>query len=236
VLKRLLTQNICNAPIRWGLTGTIPKEDWEFQSIRASLGEVVGQVTAHQLQQQGILAQCHVNILQTVEIKVFRTYHEELKYLVTDEDRVKWISSLIKTVAESGNTLVLIDRLETGNMLMDMIDEAVFISGAVKSTKRKEKYREVATSDDKIIVATYGVAAVGINIPRIFNLVLVEPGKSFTRVIQSIGRGIRKADDKDFVQIWDLTGGTKYAKKHLTERKKFYKDAQYPFSITKVTI
>ena len=85
-------------------------------------------------------------------------------------------------------------------------------------------------------MATYGVAAVGINIPRIFNLVLVEPGKSFVRVIQSIGRGIRRAEDKDFVQIWDLTANTKYAKRHLTERKKFYKDAQYPFTIEKVKI
>jgi superfamily II DNA or RNA helicase len=92
----------------------------------------------------------------------------------------------------------------------------------------------VATSDDKIIVATYGVAAVGINIPRIFNLVLLEPGKSFVRVIQSIGRGIRKAEDKDFVQIWDLTASSKFAKRHLTERKKFYKEAKYPFTIEKV--
>ena len=106
----------------------------------------------------------------------------------------------------------------------------------LKSVKRKEQYREVATSDDKIIVATYGVAAVGINIPRIFNLVLVEPGKSFVRVIQSIGRGIRKADDKDFVQIWDITASSKYAKRHLTERKKFYKEAKYPFTIEKVKI
>jgi superfamily II DNA or RNA helicase len=78
------------------------------------------------------------------------------------------------------------------------------------------------------------VAAVGINIPRIFNLVLVEPGKSFVRVIQSIGRGIRKADDKDFVTIHDLCASTKYSKRHLTERKRFYKDAQYPFSVKKV--
>jgi superfamily II DNA or RNA helicase len=111
-----------------------------------------------------------------------------------------------------------------------------FVSGSVKTKDRKETYDEIKTSDDKIIVATYGVAAVGINIPRIFNLVLVEPGKSFVRVIQSIGRGIRKAEDKDFVQIWDMTGGTKYAKRHLTERKKFYKDAHYPFTITKVTL
>jgi superfamily II DNA or RNA helicase len=83
-------------------------------------------------------------------------------------------------------------------------------------------------------VATYGVAAVGINIPRIFNLVLVEPGKSFVRVIQSIGRGIRKAEDKDFVQIWDLTSSCKFAKRHLTKRKEFYKDAEYPFSVEKL--
>jgi len=78
------------------------------------------------------------------------------------------------------------------------------------------------------------VAAVGINIPRIFNLVLVEPGKSFVRVIQSIGRGIRKAQDKDSVQIWDVTSSAKFSKRHLTQRKKFYKEAQYPFTIDKV--
>ena len=63
---------------------------------------------------------------------------------------------------------------------------------------------------------------------------LIEPGKSFVRVIQSIGRGIRKADDKDKVDIWDITSTCKYAKKHLTERKKFYKDAKYDFTIEKI--
>jgi superfamily II DNA or RNA helicase len=112
--------------------------------------------------------------------------------------------------------------------------DVAFVSGAVKTKDRKDSYDEIKTADNKIIVATYGVAAVGINIPRIFNLVLLEPGKSFVRVIQSIGRGIRKADDKDFVQIWDLTASTKYAKRHLTERKKFYKEAKYNYSIQKV--
>ena len=104
----------------------------------------------------------------------------------------------------------------------------------MKSKDRKEEYDEVATADSKIIVATYGVAAVGINIPRIFNLVLVEPGKSFVRVIQSIGRGIRKAQDKDFVQIWDVTSTAKFAKRHLTKRKKFYDEANYPYETQKV--
>lgn len=239
VLKSLLTHNLSNAPIRWGLTGTVPKEDYNFQNIRVSLGDVVGRVSAHELQQKGILSQCHVNVIQTAEWKEFRAYAEELKYLVTNKERMEFVAKRISKISETGNTLVLVDRIECGQLLKEYLtnltgNEVAFVSGSVKTKDRKEEYDEVSTSSDKIIVATYGVAAVGINIPRIFNLVLVEPGKSFVRVIQSIGRGIRKAEDKDFVQIWDVTASTKYAKKHLTERKRFYKEAQYPFTIEKV--
>ena len=132
------------------------------------------------------------------------------------------------------DTLVLVNRIDTGKAIINQVPDSVFIHGDVKSKDRKSEYDEIKTSDNKIIVATYGVAAVGLNIPRIFNLILIEPGKSFTRVIQSIGRGIRKAKDKDFVQIWDITSTCKYAKRHLTERKKFYKEAKYPFTQEKL--
>ena len=234
VLKKLLTVNFANAPIRWGLTGTVPKDDLAFESIKCALGDVVHRVSAYDLQQKGVLSECHVNIVQTQEWKEFESYPAELKFLVSDEDRMSWVAKLVNSIKDSGNTLVLVDRIESGNFLINELPEAVFISGKIKSTTRKEQYREVATADDKIIVATYGVAAVGINIPRIFNLVLIEPGKSFVRVIQSIGRGIRKAEDKDFVQIWDITANTKYAKRHLTERKRYYKEAKYPFTVEKV--
>lgn len=234
VLKKLLTSNLANAPIRWGLTGTVPKEDHEFQNLRVSLGDVIHRVSASELQEKGVLSNCHVNIIQTAEWKEFKKYPEELKFLVTDADRMTYVSNLIESIGQSGNTLVLVDRIESGRIITEAIKDSVFISGEVKTKDRKEEYDEVRTSDKKILVATYGVAAVGINIPRIFNLVLLEPGKSFVRVIQSIGRGIRKAEDKDFVQIWDITASTKYAKKHLTERKRYYKEAKYPFTIDKV--
>jgi superfamily II DNA or RNA helicase len=234
VLKNLLTQNLNNAAIRWGLTGTVPKEKFESESIFASIGPVVGSIKAHELQDKGVLSTCHVNVVQMIDLPEFSTYAEELKYLVTDDDRMIYISKLIKKISLTGNTLVLVNRIDSGKFLINEIDDAVFISGEVKTKDRKEEYDEIKTSDNKIIVATYGVAAVGINIPRIFNLVLLESGKSFVRVIQSIGRGIRKAEDKDFVQIWDLTSTCKYAKRHLTERKKFYKEARYPFTIEKI--
>jgi len=234
VLRDLLTRNLARAPIRWGLTGTIPKADHEFQTIRSSLGEVVNHVHAHELQKSGVLSNCHVNIVQTAEWKEFGSYAEELKYLVTDDDRMTYLCNMIRNISETGNTLVLISRIESGKSMIEKIPDSVFISGEVKTKDRKAEYDEVKTVDNKVIVATYGVAAVGINIPRIFNLVLIEPGKSFVRVIQSIGRGIRKAEDKDFVTIHDFCASTKYSKRHLTERKRFYKDAQYPFSVKKV--
>jgi superfamily II DNA or RNA helicase len=144
-----------------------------------------------------------------------------------------YISKLVKELSNTGNTLVLVNRIDSGKFLVNELEGSTFISGEVKGTERQVEYKDHAVSDNKITVATYGVAAVGINIPRIFNLVLLEPGKSFTRVIQSIGRGIRKAEDKDFVQVWDITSTCKYAKRHLTERKKFYKEAKYPFTIEK---
>jgi superfamily II DNA or RNA helicase len=235
VLKKLLSMNFAHAPIRWGLTGTVPKEQIEFQSILATIGPVVNRISAHTLQEAGVLSTCHVNVVQTVDVREFRSYQEELKYLVTDEDRMTYVSSLCNKIKETGNTLILVNRIETGKFIIDQIPGAVFVSGELKLDERKEEYDEIRTSTNKVIVATYGVAAVGLNIPRIFNLVLLEPGKSFVRVIQSIGRGIRKAEDKDFVQIWDITATTKYAKRHLTERKKFYKEAKYPFTIEKVT-
>jgi superfamily II DNA or RNA helicase len=234
VLKNLLTRNLRNAPIRWGLTGTVPKEKFEFESIHASLGPVIGQISAKELQDKGVLAQCHVNIVQLIDTVAHRGYQDELKYLVTNKQRIEYIGKLLNTVKQSGNTLILVDRISAGEELQKLIPGSTFISGAVKVKDRKETSDTIREGNNLVIIATYGVAAVGLNIPRIFNLVLLEPGKSFVRVIQSIGRGVRKAKDKDFVQIWDLTSTCKFAKRHLTERKKFYKEAQYPFTIEKV--
>lgn len=233
-LKTLLTGVMSHIPIRWGLTGTIPKEKFESVALTCSIGPVVNQISAKELQDKGVLANCNVNVLQLIDLKEHQNYQSELKYLLDDEKRLDYIAGLIDNIVQSGNTLILVDRVNAGKELQKRIPNSVFVSGATKAADRKEQYDEVAESSDKVIIATYGVAAVGINIPRIFNLVLLEPGKSFVRVIQSIGRGIRKAHDKDFVQIWDITSTCRFAKRHLTKRKAFYKEANYPFKVDKI--
>ena len=235
VLRNLLSGPFKNVPVRWGLTGTIPKDEYEAVGCVCSLGPVVGKMSSKELQDMGVLANLDINIFQLQDgMMGFSNYAQELKWLVTDEKRIKHISEIIKGLSVNGNTLVLIDRIATGEALAEINDDWVFVSGTMKQKDRQTEYDEVSELDNKVIVATYGVAAVGINIPRIFNLVLLEPGKSFVRVIQSIGRGIRKAEDKDYLNVVDLTSNLKYSKRHLTKRKAFYREQGFPFQVTKV--
>lgn len=233
-LKTLLTGVMAHIPIRWGLTGTVPKEVFEQRSLQVSIGPVISQLSASELQDKGVLANCHVNIVQTVDNREFSNYQSELKFLLEDDKRLDAIAQLLNQIKETGNTLILVDRVAAGHALVAKIPDSVFVSGATKGKDRQAEYEGITDSTNRVIVATYGVAAVGINIPRLFNVVLIEPGKSFVRVIQSIGRGLRKAHDKQEVIIWDITSSCKFAKRHLTKRKVFYRDAGYPFSQEKM--
>jgi superfamily II DNA or RNA helicase len=244
VLKTLLTGVLSQIPIRWGLTGTIPKEEFEKTTLVVSIGNIIHRLSAKDLQDKDVLANCHVNIKQLVDFGEYKDYPSEVKYLVENEERMDFIAQQISAIAQTGNTLVLVGRIETGKQLSAKLStlfgvlankpEVVFVNGSTKVDDRSIEYKEMSTSNNKTLVATYGVAAVGINMPRIFNLVMVEPGKSFVRVIQSIGRGLRKAHDKDFVNLYDFTSTLKFSKRHLLKRKSFYKDAQYPFTMEKL--
>jgi superfamily II DNA or RNA helicase len=234
VLKNVLTGPFSHVPIRWGLTGTIPPEDYNAMSILCSIGPVVKQLAAKTLMDLGVLAKCHVNLVQMLDTVEYEDFHSEYEYLVTNKSRLDWISSLIGQTATTGNTLVLVNRIETGSELQKRVKGSVFVSGTTKTDVRKTAYLDMSDSDNKIIIATYGVASVGINIPRIFNLIIVEPGKSFIRVIQSIGRSIRIARDKDRVQIFDIASTCRFSAKHLNARKKFYRKAEYPYTLQKV--
>lgn len=230
-LKSMLSGIMSHIPIRWGLTGTIPKEQFAAQSLTVCIGPVISKLAAKTLQDEGVLANCQVNIIQMQDKREFANYQTELKYLLENEVRIGEIAKMINKFKETGNTLVLVDRIAAGHSLLELIPNSVFVSGSTKGKDRKAEYDSVSDSDGKVIIATYQVAAVGINIPRIFNVVLVEAGKSFIKTIQSIGRGLRMAHDKDRVEIWDITSSSKYSKRHLTKRKEFYREVQYPFTV-----
>lgn len=236
VIRKLLAGPLANVPIRWGLTGTMPESDMDKTAVISCIGPVFGKINTKELQDKGILAKVNINVWQLQESAAPEStnYQAELKWLTTNKKRIEFISSKIMEISASGNTLVLVDRIETGKMLQLLMPDSVFVSGEMKSKDRKAEYKEVQTIDNKIIIASYGVASTGISINRLFNLVLIEAGQSFIRVIQSIGRSLRVAEDKDSAEVYDICSNTKYSKKHLTKRKKVYTEAEYPYTITKV--
>jgi len=235
ILKDMLTGPLANIPIRWGLTGTIPKEPMSAAALLISVGPVIGKLSANELQERGVLANCHVHIKQLKDKVEYKDYNSELKFLLGDPQRLDKMAAMIQEISSTGNTLVLIGRVNAGKELAKRISGSVFISGGTKTSKRKEEYDDFSTLNNKILIATPGIASTGINLPRIYNLVFIEVGKSFIRVIQSIGRGLRKAEDKDEVSIWDICSTSKFSKRHLAIRKAMYNDAKYPFSLEKIT-
>ena len=245
VLRALLSGPMCRIPIRWAFTGTLPKEEYAQAVLLAMLGQVEGQLQASDLQEQGVLSNCHINVVQLVDHAVYKDYQSELKYLTETPERLAFIAKLIDKIKEDGNTLILVDRIATGKLLQAELStlfsllsdkpDVSLVTGSTKAKERKAEYDEVANSTNKILICTYGVAAVGINIVLLNNVVLFEPGKSFVRVIQSIGRGLRKGFGKDFVNIYDITSTCKFSKRHLSQLNEYYTESFYEYSVEKVT-
>lgn len=234
VLKKLLCGIFSNIPIRWGLTGTIPKLEVEYLSIFASIGPIVNTVTANELQEKNYLASCSIKIKQLEDNVLYSTYDQEKKYLLEDENRVDWISNFISQVSNTGNTLILVPSINLGKKLNELVPNSKFIYGKVKVDDREVSFNEINDQNNLNLIATYNVASTGISINRLFNLVLIEPGKSFVRVIQSIGRGLRKAKDKNHVNIFDLCSTAKFSRRHLNQRIVYYKEAKYQYEKQKV--
>lgn len=234
VLMDLLSGPFRKVPLRWGMTGTIPEFEYQAVAVKVTVGPTIDEITTKELQDRGVLSKCNINILQFQDRGEYKTYQDELKYLLSGSARMKKIADMIMDISKTGNTLVVVDRISPGESLAELIPGSTFISGSNNSKQRVTEYDRINDEDNAIVIATSGIVAVGINIPRIFNLVMIEPGKSFIKVIQTIGRGVRKAEDKDHVEVWDFTSSMKYSKRHLAKRKAFYKKKEFPHKVTKV--
>jgi len=257
VLKQMILDYGNEAVVRIGLTGTLPKEPAEAMCITYVLGDVVYEVPARELIDKGWLAKLRLRVYNLVEDLVpewnfykqakpeeaaktkyatfkkefFPDYPSEKTYLQKNKKRIEFIANVVETATkDSGNSFVLVNGIPFGKKLADSIENAYFVYGQDETEVRKKIYELFAKYDDVVVVSTYQLASTGLNIKRIFNLFLVDAGKSFIQIIQSIGRGLRKAKDKDSVNVYDIHGDLKFGQKHIKERKKFYKEQKYNYT------
>ena len=139
------------------------------------------------------------------------------------------MADYITMKSKHGNVFCLTVGVAFGKRLAKRIPNAVFLYGQDLVEERKQVYELFKTRDDMIVIANAKIASTGLNIKRIFNLILIDIGKSFITTIQGIGRGLRTASDKDSVHVTDICSDSYHSKRHVRERMSYYKDAKYPF-------
>lgn len=245
VLKDIVSAHGHQIAYRFGLTGTMPKDKSQALTVNLALGPVRYEVAARDLMDAGYLAQLQIEIHQLDDKLVLRDeipdgefpdYTLETDWLHRSDLRMNYMSQFIQESGRQhkGNVLCLVNNIQQGRRLAAAIPGSRFLYGKDKNKVRQEVYDMFQTHDNLIVIATVHIAGTGLDIDRIFNLIFVDAGKSFIRTIQSIGRGLRKSDDKESVVVTDMCSNLKYGRKHLKERTKFYDEARYPYKITKI--
>ena len=231
-----------NTKYRFGFTGTLDGTQTHRLVLEGLFGRAEKVVSTKELMDKKSLAQLKIKciILKHSNIREKFSYAEELDYIVTNENRINFCCDLLRHL--SGNTLCLFQLVEKhGKVLYDKIgeDNAFLVYGATSAEQREEIRAIVDRSDNSITIASYGTFSTGVNIRNINNIVLASPSKSKIRVLQSIGRGLRIAENKNSVLIFDIAddlGNDNYTLRHFTERLNIYNEEQFDYDISKVKL
>ncbi len=253
VLREILNEHGANCRVKVGLTGTMPEEPIDLMAVNITLGEVVESVEASELIASGWLAKLYLRTYRLVE-DVREEYHRfcelnpdkagdltytkfknemhtdyvaEKRYIQSKVERLQFLARMIET--PDNHSLVLVPNVEFGRKISKLIPGAIFFYGKDSRKIRKEIYKSFQGDERVIAITTYKLASTGLNIKRIFNLFLIDAGKSFVEVIQSIGRGLRKGKGKNSVRVYDIHSDFKFSKRHAATRKKHYKKKNYPY-------
>ena len=237
--KSLTTiMNKCTeAEYRFGTTGTLDGALTHELVLQGLFGKVYRVTSTRALQDNDTLARLDIRriVLEySKEIKKNfgkKTYQEEIEFIVTNSKRNNFIKNL--TLDLKGNTLVLYNYVEKHgkplyNLMKDHVEEGrkiFFVSGETAATDREAIRAIVEKQKNSITVASLGTFSTGINIRNLHNIVFASPSKSQIRVLQSIGRGLRKTDDGKSTTLYDIIDDiTKknYGMLHADERLRIY--------------
>jgi superfamily II DNA or RNA helicase len=251
-LTTILTSCV-NAKYRIGLTGTLDGTKTHKLVLEGLFGPVKKVITTRELIDKQQVSDFEIKclILKHDDDICLRmkdaTYQEEIQYLISNENRNKFIKNL--AVSLGNNTLILYQMVDKhGQILYDMIrntknigDRKVFfIHGGTDVSDREEVRRIMEIENDAIVVASFGTFSTGINIRNLHNIIFASPSKSRVRNLQSIGRGLRQSEGKERATLYDIADDLRYKKhmnftlRHFIERVKIYNEEQFVFKTYKI--
>ena len=235
------------AKYKIGCTGTLDGTQTHKLVLEGLFGPVYQVTTTKNLQDDKTLAALNISVLALTYSEETRrnakdyTYQAEIDFLISHEKRNKFIRNL--ALDQKGNTLVLFQRVANhGKILFDLIDtkaeegrKVFFVSGQTETSDREAIRKIVEKQHGAIIVASLGTFSTGINIRNLHNIIFASPSKSQIKVLQSIGRGLRKADDGRDTRLFDIADDLRWKRRnnytlsHSAERIRIYEQEQFNF-------
>lgn len=244
---------LTNTKYRIGLTGTLDGTKTHKLVLEGLFGPVEKVITTRELMDNNQVADFEIKALvlkhpdEICKLMKGKTYQEEVDYLVASNGRNKFIRNL--SLGLKGNSLILFQLVaKHGEMLYNMISSAenlgdrkvFFIHGNVDTDDREKIRAIVEKENNAIIIASYGTYSTGINIRNLHNVVFASSYKGRVKNLQSIGRGLRKGDNKSKAVLYDITDDLRtgqyvnFTLKHFTERIKIYNEEKFPYKIYKI--
>jgi len=249
-LTKIMTK-LDQCKYRFGFTGTLDGTLTHKLVLEGLFGPVMKVIQTKELIETGTLSDFRIKALllqypeEVRKLQKNATYQDEIKFLISNEKRNNFIKNLV--CSRSGTTLLLYQMVDSHgallyNLIKDSTDKRVFfIHGGVKADEREE-VRAIAEREDIIIVASYGTFSTGINIRNLHNIVFASPSKSRIRNLQSIGRGLRKGDNKEIATLYDIADDLSYKSfnnhtlKHFAVRIKLYNEEEFDYKIYKIKL
>lgn len=253
-----ILEKLRDCKYRYGLTGTLDGTQTHRLVLEGLFGQVFKVTTTRQLIDSKALSELHIKVLLLKYAEETRRklskikYNEEVDFIVTHAKRNNFIRNL--AISMEGNTLVLFQFVEKHgiplfNLIRDKIEESgkserkvFFVSGATDVDTRENVRAITEKEKDAIIVASSGTFSTGINIRNIHNIVFASPSKSQIKILQSIGRGLRKSDDGRGTKVFDLADDLhwkskkNYTLEHAAERIKIYTREKFDYKIVEIDL
>ena len=261
-VKSILKKTFGSAHIRFGVSGTFPSDETlEILTIQSVLGPKVTQIDADTLVKRGNITPMSIKVLLlNHDDKNFNTslniakrsgigkdvFNFEKQWIQNSEKRLNFIYKIVEKC--EANTLILFHTIEYGHKILEKIKtisgkDFYYIDGEINNKNREDikKQMEITKDNVKVLVASYGTLSTGVSINAITNVIFADSFKSEQIVIQSIGRALRKHEDKKVANIFDIvdifdTSMTNILYKHFLEREGFYKKRKYPYKIVKINL
>lgn len=240
-----------NAVIRIGLTGTVTKENEEKRMRLFSVcGDILIKISNDYLIKQGFSAkpECKLIRVDYPDIdKHMRYYGQtgtagELTYqdayqkgIVSNAYRNYLIAKIceLETSQNNGQLLILVEHVEHGVAIQDMIDiidsgiRCIFLHGELKSEERQTGLELLKSGDVDVVVST-SILDEGVDVPNINAVIYARGGKSIRKLLQGIGRGLRKKEDGSTLRFYDFIDDTSvYLLEHSLKRYKTLKKEKF---------